>query len=324
MSLDGLADALTVIYDPVRPNLRTTRSVLNGSGFRRIEGFVDVPDFIRQLGDNDVTLIMIEVVGAEVDVPELIQSIRRGDKGRNPFVPIIATTWSGQTDLIAALMNAGADDVLLRPFSVSALNDRVRSIIFGRKDFVITSDYIGPDRGRVGNNALAPGQFKPPNPLRSRALAGETLDLMAEADALNTAKRRLGRDRVSRLARRVAMAAEVTIQASGEGSTSAYVEDMLNTCAELIRAARTAEAEEIDDLASVLDRTASRAAIPGPEQAEHARLTRELALALYLAYASEDAEAFQAELDATLMAVRVRLDKARERAQRRTTMALLG
>lgn len=322
--MDGLESALTVVYDPVRPNLRTTRSALNGAGFRRVEGQNDVPEFMRRLNEPDIALILLEVVGAEMDVPALIQAIRRGECGANPFVPIIATTWSGVTDTIAELMNAGADDVLLRPFSVANLMDRVHSLVHARKDFVITSDYIGPDRGKLGSGVMMPGQFKPPNPLRSRALSGDNLDLMVEAEALADAKRKLGRDRVARLARRVAMAAEVTIQAAGNSNTRAYVNDMMVTCSELIRAARSAEADEIDDLASVLERTAGRAAIPGIEQAGHARLTRELALALYLAYASDEADAFKSELDATLEMVRSRLDKARNKAERRAKMALIG
>jgi hypothetical protein len=72
----------------------------------------------------------------------------------------------------------------------------------------------------------------------------------------------------------------------------------------------------------VLENVAARTSAAGPERVENANLTRQLALALYVAYAVEGGEAFKAELEATLDKVRGRLDKAKERAKRRHELAL--
>jgi hypothetical protein len=51
-------------------------------------------------------------------------------------------------------------------------------------------------------------------------------------------------------------------------------------------------------------------------------MTRELALALFVAYAAESSVEFKADLDATLVAVRARLSKAKDRAKRRQTLTM--
>jgi hypothetical protein len=242
--------------------------------------------------------------------------------GVNPFIPVIATLWAGSTDLVADLMNVGCDDVLLRPFSQIQTLERVRAIISARKQFVVTSDYVGPDRGRSSRNQMAPETFDPPNTLRDRVLLSN-YDPVTQSEILATARRKVDQDRLAKLARRIAMAAEVIIQARGRGDSNAgFVVDLLESSAELVRAAKRLDIDEVQEIAMVLENVAARSSAPGPERVENANLTRQLALALYVAYAVEGGEAFKAELETTLDKVRGRLDKAKERAKRRHALAL--
>jgi DNA-binding response OmpR family regulator len=318
-----LSEAPAVIYDPVRGNMLTTRSALHGIGFRRIDGITALPELLRRLDDAELAMLFIEASEAPKQTVEMIRALRLGELGVNPFLPIVATLWTGQTDLVAELMNAGSDDVLLRPFSVAQAGDRVRALVANRKPFVITSDYLGPDRsGRQAKTGTAPTPFVAPNPLRAR-VTGESGNPVEEAEALAEAKRRVAKERLAKLARRIAMAAEVTIQANGKGSEStAFIVDLMESAAELVRAAKKLEQDDVQDIAIVLENVVARAATPGPERVENAELTRQLALALYVAYAVDESDAFKAELDATLDGVRSRLDNAKQRVRRRRTLAL--
>jgi hypothetical protein len=211
---------------------------------------------------------------------------------------------------------------LLRPFSASQAWERIKSIILARKPFVVTSDYVGPDRGRAGNAGMAPDPFDPPNLLRDKVL-GINLDPTQQGECLAKARRRVDQDRLAKLARRIAMAAEVTIQAQGRGDPkSGFVVDLLESSAELVRAAKRLDQDEVQDIASVLENVVARTASPGVERVENAQMTRELALALFVAYAADSSVEFKAELDATLVAVRARLAKAKDRARRRQTLTM--
>jgi CheY-like chemotaxis protein len=317
-----LSEATALIYDPVRGNMLLTRSVLHGIGFRKIEGITSIRELNRRLKDVDITVLFVESTEQPRHVVELLRSHRLGELGINPFIPIIATLWAGQTDMIADLMNCGCDDVLLRPFSAAQTLERVKSIILARKSFVVTSDYVGPDRGKISARGMAPDLFDPPNILRDRVL-GLNVDPLVQAQNLQAARRRVDQDRLAKLARRIAMAAEVTIQAQGRGdSNSGFVLDLLESAAELVRAARRLDQDEVQDIAMVLENVVARAASVGSERVENAQLTRQLALALFVAYAAESGDEFRAELDRTLSEVRARLDKAKARVERRHSLAL--
>ena len=81
-------------------------------------------------------------------------SCARAAAGYNPFIVIIVTAWEKSTGLINRVVNSGADDLLLRPFSTALLGQRIEAHIERRKGFVITTDYVGPDRRKDASRAV--------------------------------------------------------------------------------------------------------------------------------------------------------------------------
>ncbi|MEO7053685.1 MAG: hypothetical protein ABI191_01810 [Rhizomicrobium sp.] len=169
-----------LIYDPVSANRTATRAALYSLGFRRtetvptLEAMIDV--FQRQTPD----LVLAETQGAADELCLAIQQLRQGSSGYNPFIVIIVTAWEKSSALINKVVNSGADDLLLRPFSTALLGTRIEAHIERRKGFVITTDYVGPDRRR---DAARPGDaemFDPPNSLKMKAKDRMSADLIAK------------------------------------------------------------------------------------------------------------------------------------------------
>jgi hypothetical protein len=71
--------------------------------------------------------------------------------------------------LVQRALNCGADDLITRPFSVDFLRARLRTHAEARKSFVVTWDYIGPDRRRARPPQPAPNLFEVPNLLLAKA-----------------------------------------------------------------------------------------------------------------------------------------------------------
>ena len=67
------------------------------------------------------------------------------------------------------MVSSGADDLLLRPFSTALLGQRIEAHIDRRKGFVITTDYVGPDRRKDNSRASNVELFEPPNSLKMKA-----------------------------------------------------------------------------------------------------------------------------------------------------------
>jgi hypothetical protein len=236
---------------------------------------------------------------------------------------VIGTLWHAQAAHVSELLNAGLDDVLVRPFSVQQGQDRVRSLVQARKPFVVTSDYIGPDRGMQGKGKASAEMFEVPNVLRMM-VRREQANLILINEELERAKVSMQKQRLSKLARRIAVAAEVTIQAFEEGSNeTAFVLDLLESADRLVRAARQLDNEEVIDIADVLENVVQKISVKGSDRAENAQLTRQLAMALFVAYATDGGEDFNSELEETLTGVRNRLEKAKARKKRRQDLSAL-
>lgn len=316
-----LSEVVAVVYDPIRGNMLTTRSVLHGIGFRRIDGINSISALRRRLKQSDICVLLLEATEELGEIVELLQSIRLGEIKTNPFLPIIGTLWSGYGEAVAGLMNAGADDVVLRPFSVNKVEERIFNIIENRREFVVTSDYVGPDRGVPIGGIIKPVPFCVPNALRN-AVIEHNLDPVEQAELLEEAKRRICKERLAKLARRIAMAAEVTIQANSKKSANqGFVSDLIETSAELVKTARAMNLEEVHDIAEVLENVVEKTAHEPENRLENAELARQLSLAIYVAYAVDDNDEFKKELDKILQMVRGRLENARQRMKRKAELS---
>ena len=159
----------TLVYDPVAANRTATRAALYTLGFRRIETVASLDAFLSSIRRRPPDLALCEAQGADAQLCDMIQELRQGAAGFNPFIVIIVTAWEKSTALVTRVVNSGADDLLLRPFSTTLLRQRIEIHIERRKGFVVTSDYVGPDRRKDISRPSNVELFEPPNSLKMKA-----------------------------------------------------------------------------------------------------------------------------------------------------------
>src|ERR1700743_2578456 len=145
-------------------------------------------------------IALCEAQGQTDDLCAVIQQLRQGSAGFNPFIVIIVTAWEKSTALINKVVSSGADDLLLRPFSTAVLGQRVETHIERRKGFVITTDYVGPDRRTGSARPSHPESFDPPNSLKMKAkekLSAEVIARKLDAE-LKSAREKLHQEKLKR------------------------------------------------------------------------------------------------------------------------------
>lgn len=152
---------------------RDIRSSIRAS--LRLEGFGEVRDTHRVdrardwVGESPPDLLIADADVLGGAACGLFHSIRHQVLGEDPFVPIIAVSNAEMPPNVRMAIDAGADHILARPITIDGLLDRVSLLIRNRKPFVVTSDYIGPDR----RSHPRPGPGAPlivvPNALRAKA-----------------------------------------------------------------------------------------------------------------------------------------------------------
>jgi DNA-binding response OmpR family regulator len=190
----------TLIYDPVAANRTATRAALYTLGFRRIETVATLEAFTDAIRRRPPDLALCESQGSDAQLCKVIQELRQGAAGFNPFIVIIVTAWEKSAALVTRVVNSGADDLLLRPFSTALLNQRIDSHVERRKGFVVTSDYVGPDRRKDTSRPSTVELFDPPNSLKMKAkdrLTPEATALRLDAE-LRAARELLNSEKLRR------------------------------------------------------------------------------------------------------------------------------
>ena len=134
------------------------------------QGFLDDPiDRIFENRSQSIELHLAKILDLRPFLTFLFVH-QMTDGCDNPFIVIIVTAWEKSTGLINRVVNSGADDLLLRPFSTALLGSRIEAHIERRKGFVITTDYVGPDRRQSQvRQTNAAETFDPPNSLKMKA-----------------------------------------------------------------------------------------------------------------------------------------------------------
>jgi len=103
---------------------------------------------------------------SEQNTGELIADLRHGEVHEHPFTLVVVLAHRQEERDLKALLNCGPDAVVLTPVSVTDLFKKIDLLAAGRKPFVITRGYIGPDRRKEPRAGSAqPLMVEPPNPL---------------------------------------------------------------------------------------------------------------------------------------------------------------
>jgi DNA-binding response OmpR family regulator len=158
-----------LIYDPVPSNRTATRAAMYALGFRKTETVSTLEAFVESVQKSPPDIALCEAQGQAEDLCATIQQLRQGGAGHNPFIVIIVTAWEKNTAMINRVISSGADDLLLRPFSTAVLGSRIETHVERRKGFVVTTDYVGPDRRKDSSRPSDVDLFEPPNSLKMKA-----------------------------------------------------------------------------------------------------------------------------------------------------------
>lgn len=149
---------------------RLVKSTLQGIGFGMVHECATADKVRSIVATTDPDLLILDLDADDEAACALITDIRHAHLGNNPFVIIIGLTHSPDEPIIQRVLDAGTDDLVRKPISIKLLTERITYLIENRKDFVATSDYVGPQRRkgvRPENEAAA--QVTVPNSLREKA-----------------------------------------------------------------------------------------------------------------------------------------------------------
>jgi two-component system chemotaxis response regulator CheY len=105
-------------------------------------------DAVQIIRDFPIDVIFCDINMRPMDGREFTRFIRTSPNSPDPHVPIIVCTGHAEIDHICGARDAGANEILRKPITVTSVYERIRAIIERPRPFVRADDYYGPDRRR--------------------------------------------------------------------------------------------------------------------------------------------------------------------------------
>ncbi len=237
------------IFDPVAENRNASRNAFYALGFRDVSTFGSLSALREGFDQQEFDAIILEVTNGVSDLCfDFVAAVRHGEIGNNPFVVISITTFLSDAGIVSRALNAGADDFVLRPLALATLEERVMAVSRHRKPFVVTADYIGPDR-RSGTGRPAQGSVKPfevANSIWLKAVYGVAgNEAKAAMDhAINYSRELVRRERLLRSSMRVCVGLRLLVDQHAKGDKARLeIEDSIKHCAVISKLARDNQAD---------------------------------------------------------------------------------
>ncbi|HLN23124.1 MAG TPA: response regulator [Patescibacteria group bacterium] len=159
----------TVIGEPDPAVRECVCSALLNAEFAHIIACPSLLKLHQTIRREGADLLILNASMDGEDTSFITTGIRSGKLGRDPFTIIIVLMATTDTARARSIADSGADDALLLPVASDVLIKKVTDLSGPRKPFVVTCDYIGPERRATPRpNRTSAMQIEVPNPLAGR------------------------------------------------------------------------------------------------------------------------------------------------------------
>ncbi|MDR3498851.1 MAG: response regulator [Parvibaculum sp.] len=147
----------TLIIVDNLPMLGIFRNVLNELGIQNVRHGKTAQEVVSILMSEPIDLIVIDDL-APLDGVKFLNTLRRGNTKLPNAVPVMFVTAVAERDRIIAARDAGANEIMLKPFSAAQLKARLEKTVKRPREFVEAKAYVGPDRRRRDGDTPVPGE----------------------------------------------------------------------------------------------------------------------------------------------------------------------
>ena len=170
-----------LLIDPAASARDILKDILYAQGFRNMTLGTSLNEIHAYLAHSMPDLLISEIELEDGDFCGFVTKMRNHDVGNNPFLPVIGLTWEPTPERVRRVVNAGVDDLLSKPLSTGQLLNRINALVRERKPFVVTSEYIGPDRRPPKERNSDIPQLDVPNTLKSKVTGQHKSDEVVQA-----------------------------------------------------------------------------------------------------------------------------------------------
>ncbi len=178
-------DVRLLVCVPDSEQLDLVESFVQAHNNPSLATFDDVRALRGELPRMPADMLMLQIDGQAQDVHQLVHHLRHSEQDAATFAVVVAMIRSPDAESVRAVVNGGVDDIVLTPCSADQFHERLEGILKRRKPWVVTTDYVGPDRRKAARSeGVQIPLIDAPNPLRVQILKDRSpADYQREARA---------------------------------------------------------------------------------------------------------------------------------------------
>jgi DNA-binding NarL/FixJ family response regulator len=239
------------------------RNILMQEGYRGIRDVSTVSGARDKIRESPPDLVVVDSQMPDGDSIAMIEDIRFKRLGANPFLTIMVMIWSPNREMVDRILKCGVDDLVVRPNAPMKVMERINYLAGNRQPFVVTSEYIGPDRGgrkkKEGEeHDLADDvpRIEVPNTLGAKA-AGEQIDYVELQEMVSSAMHEINDQRLRRHSLRIADIVDKIVPAYQKNNVTPAIQkevaQLSNISKEISERLLNSDFEHVTDLCETLD-----------------------------------------------------------------------
>jgi len=179
------------------------------------------------------------------NVFELAEEVRFNKLGQNPFIISLLVS-PNRPENITKAIEAGADDIIIRPLQPNKIYDRLRMITYYRQPFVATSEYIGPERKDQSFNHPGARRVNVLNTIFEK-VSGRTFNEWELKEAIKGSLSEVVEAQLASQSMKMGLICDNILDAYNSGLVTSDVADMLESLAAILKEAESMAASVKDE-----------------------------------------------------------------------------
>lgn len=270
-----------VLVDANRDVRSSVRASLRLQGFGEVRDTHKVTRAKEWVEESPPDLLVADAHFFETESCGLFREIRQQFLGGDPFVPMIAVAAPGLPPQMRKLIDSGVDHIVVKPLTIADVLDRIQTLIEKRKPFVVTCDYIGPDRRKEPRPGGQAPLIKVPNALRAKATRSPALKSLR--DDIRTATVEINWRKMERDAYQIAWLTERILDGDAARRPS-HVARLLDIAGDLARRLDGSHMDHVSELCRSLTQVAEKLAPGQRADGRDMKVLQHLAAAIRAAF----------------------------------------
>ena len=160
---------------------RLLRAMLQGFGVAHISEARNVPQAIEHIYSEPFDAVILDFFLGDMDGADFAWTVRHHEDCINRQVPILMITGMPDHHKVLKVRDAGINGMLAKPIAPKDLYQRLYTMLAYPRPFIITPDYVGPQRDTRKANVKA----RPPAALFARRPSNKTRQRKKPVDPAN-------------------------------------------------------------------------------------------------------------------------------------------